>query len=220
VIWLTPTHLLRRVLICGVAIAIVSRATLFILLPQFNLAPYILPFTRADCLCAGGLLATIWRDPPMLQKLKAIAASVTMALVAPAVVMVYCIVNFDLNRHMYFWGHSLLSAFYFFVVLTVITRRPAILRQPILRGAGSISYALYLFHPLFISLFFILFRRPEAIRSWTDFFVAAGALLASIAFCVLSYCYYETPIRRLGHRKQYGPAPGRSLTISQKIQNA
>ena len=203
VIWLTPTHLLRRVLICGIAVAIVSRAALFTFLPQFNLAPYILPFTRADCLCAGGLLATIWRDPRMLERFKPLATPMTVVLILPVVALAYCIVNFDIIKHMYFWGHTLLSTFYFFVVMTVITRRPAILRLPLLRGAGSISYALYLFHPLFISLFFILFRRPEAVTSWADFFIAVAALLSSIAFCVASYRYYETPIRCLGHRFSY-----------------
>jgi peptidoglycan/LPS O-acetylase OafA/YrhL len=210
VVWVTPPQYLKRILICGALIAIVLRAGLFAMAPKHTLAPYILPFTRIDCLCAGGLLAIVWRDQRILDRLRPIAVLATLVLIGPVVLMNVCIVKYDLNKHMYFWGHTLLSIFYFFVILTAITRKPGVLRLSIFTGAGSISYALYLFHPLFISLFFTLFRRPEAITNWTDFFIAAGALLASVGFCVLSYRYYETPIRKLGHRKQYSPIFARS----------
>lgn len=228
VVWVTPPQYLRRVLICGAIVAIALRAGLFVMAPKHTLAPYILPFTRIDCLCAGGLLATVWRDHSVMDKLRPIAAPATLVLVAPVILMNFCIVKYDLNKHMYFWGHTLLSIFYFFVVLTVLTRKPGILRLSILTAAGSISYALYLFHPLFISLFFTLVHRPEVVTSWTAFFVAVGALLTSIMFCVLSYRYYETPIRRLGHRKQYSPISERSpimrtswtqRTIKRSLQN-
>jgi len=208
VVWLTPRSRLWKVLLGGALFAVLSRAAMFIALPSHALAPYVLPFSRIDCLCAGGLLALAWRNDVAFGYLKKIAPGALAILSALAFFMVYCIVTGDLNSHMYFWGHSLLSAFYFFVLLFVLTRRPAIFRSPSLTFLGTISYGLYLFHPLMISLFFQAAGRPERVASLVDAGLALGALVASIAFCATSYFFLEKPIRRLGRRLSYDHRSG------------
>jgi len=62
------------------------------------------------------------------------------------------------------------------------------LRMPLLQGAARISYALYLLHPLFLSLVFLLAKRPEAIATVSHVgfaLLALGVTLARV-LCVLS----------------------------------
>ncbi len=198
-IWLTPKRHLLKLLIGAAVFAIISRAGIYAAFPAHDLAPYVLPFTRLDCLCAGGILAIVWRDQSVFLKIQKVAPTAMSVLSLLVLFMVYKNVTGDLSANMYYWGHTVLSAFYFFVVLSVIAWRPALLRIPFLRATGTISYGLYLFHPLFISLFFQVAGRPERVESLTDALLAADALIAAVLFCVASYALIERPIRRLGH---------------------
>ncbi|MGX9393853.1 acyltransferase family protein [Nitrobacteraceae bacterium UC4446_H13] len=202
-IWLTPRKHLIKLLLGGAALAIGLRAAFYAIGPKYSLAPYILPFTRMDCLCAGGLLALAWRTPAAFAIIKKIAPATLAILSMLVVLLVFCITTGNTSAHMYYWGHTTLSAFYFFVLLLVLVCPPRQLRNPILTSVGSISYGLYLFHPLFISLIFQVADRPERVSRFSDALLAFGALISSIIFCIVIYFVLERPIRRLGHKISY-----------------
>jgi peptidoglycan/LPS O-acetylase OafA/YrhL len=202
-IWLTPKRHLLKLLIGAAISAVIFRVVVYIAFPSHNLAPYILPFTRLDCLCAGGMLAVMWRDQTTFQKLRKVAPNVMVILSLLVAFMVYKNITGDLFATMYYWGHTLLSVFYFFVVLSVISWRPSIFRMSFLRAAGTISYGLYLFHPLFISLLFQLAGRPERVESFADALLAVSALLIAVSFCATIYILVERPIRQFGHSVTY-----------------
>lgn len=203
-LWLLPPQHLRKAIVMVGLASVVARAGFYLLYPQFGLAAYILTPFRLDCLCAGAFIATIWRDPRAMKAVEALPIKALFVAAACAVPLLVVAIQRNIWWHMHLWGHTYLSILYGLALLAILLRgKVQTLRNPILQEAGRISYALYLFHPLFISLFFL--GRAEAINSWLDAMRAAAALAVTVALCYLSYFAVERPIRSIGHRARYAP---------------
>jgi peptidoglycan/LPS O-acetylase OafA/YrhL len=69
-----------------------------------------------------------------------------------------------------------------------------------LRALGVIAYGTYLFHELFLGM---SFGRVPWLRSWHDVGLSFIALIVTIAFCQLSWVYFEKPLVKMGHRTSY-----------------
>lgn len=201
---LTPPQHLRKVIICIGLGSATLRAAFYLLYPKYAYAAYLLPPFRLDCLCAGAFVATLWRDRQIMQHLRTARLDlmlVALACIAP--LMAYLTAK-DVYFHSLTWGHAYLALLYGLGLLVVLTRGGSWLLARPLQEAGRISYSLYLFHPLFLCLFFL--GRREAIAGWSDVGLAVGAAVTTIAFCYLSYFLIEQPIRRFGHRARYASA--------------
>ena len=83
---------------------------------------------------------------------------------------------------MYYWGHTFLAVFYALALMVVLTKIKSGAGIPLLRArplvyAGTISYGVYLFHPLVLTLTFALAGRPDKISTSRDF----GFMLLAVA---------------------------------------
>ena len=208
VLALVPKPRLRRVILCVGLCSALARIFFYLQFPQYGLAAYVLTPFRLDCLSAGAFVATLWRDDWAMKRLQAARLDlIFLALLCLAPLMVLGATK-NIWLHMHLWGHAYLACLYATALLVVLTRGGAWLLAFPLQEAGRISYALYLFHPLFISLFFNTAQRPEQIVNLTDAGIAAGALLVSVALCYVSYYVIERPIRKVGHRARYARHEG------------
>lgn len=211
-IFLTPPRNVRTLIISVALISAFSRAVFGVLFPQYDMAAYVLTPLRLDCLCLGAYVATIWRNEREMAQLRAHSRKLSIALVALLAIfplMIFAI-HRDLTFHMSVWGHFYLAVLYAVLMLFVLLRinqTIPLLRTRVLQEAGRISYALYLFHSLYLSLFFNSFGRPERISNWHDFMIALGAFGASIATCYASFYLLEKPIRKSAHDRQYEVTP-------------
>lgn len=204
----TPATKVPRFLLTLCVLSVVGRAIAYMSLGD-HLAPYILMPFRMDGLCVGGLLAWAIRNPDLtscFERNKLVVERLTLcfAIVAPVFV---ALSKGNLDRNMYLFGHTFLSVGFVIVLLWTIqnpnTAQTRFLRSDLLRRAGWYSYTLYLFHPLFISLYFQMAGRNERILSLDDALLALAALLSSIAFAALSFSVMERPLSKLGHRYKY-----------------
>lgn len=206
-IFVTPRRHLWK-LLAGVAIlSATGRAAVHLLRPDLGLAPYILTPLRLDGLCAGGLVALAVRDPRVSAYLDRQAKWLRrMALLAVLTIpILIALIRHDLSSQMYLWGHLYLSCAFAMLIASIATspaRYPLLTKRlPLL--SGRYSYSLYLFHPLFLSLFFVLADRPERVESWGDAALTLGSLLATVAFCGWLYRVVERRSIEYGHRFQY-----------------
>lgn len=103
---------------------------------------------------------------------------------------------------MYLWGHTWLSVMYALVIAAFILNgdRLSFVRSFPLTLAERYSYSFYLFHPLFLSLFFVSAGRPELIEGWYDILLTAGSLAVTVTFCALLFETVEKRCQRFAHR--------------------
>lgn len=208
VILASSTARLPRILLIIGILSIVGRGVAYLVLGS-HLAPYILTPFRLDGLCAGGLLAWAVRDPQVSTRLEKHKTNISR-IVLGFVIVAPLFVAFSkgiLERNMHLFGHTFLSVGYAFILLWVIqnlgSTRTQFLSNSFFRRAGHYSYTLYLFHPLFISLYFVLAGRSERILSIGDVLLALAALGSSVAVAAVSFQLMERPLSRLGHRSSY-----------------
>jgi peptidoglycan/LPS O-acetylase OafA/YrhL len=125
------------------------------------------------------------------------------------------------------FGFTLLAFLYASVLVYALTNQAGILSQFLrLRGLawlGGIAYAVYLFHEYFLEVAFALLRhRSPDIVGLADTFAMLAALAATLAFCRLSWVYFEKPLIDFGHRESYefaapaSPAPDGSSEIAEE----
>lgn len=226
VIAMTPRARLPALLVCIGLGSAAGRGVFYLALPDFYMAPYVLPPFRLDGLAAGGLLALMYRHESIWDRLKSRRATIwkTTVLLALSVPFLIGLLRNDLAINMYTWGHLYLSVTGCFIIATVLLfpgdNRLALLRTAVLRGAGKISYTLYLIHPLFLSLVFVIAERRELVTSFGDAILAASALAAAIAASVISFKVLEEPLQAAGRRKfRYNAATMSVGTSSQEAGN-
>lgn len=210
----SPARTLGRVLLLIALSSIAARAAMYLIRPDLWLAPYVLTPFRLDGLCAGGLIAIAVRDPrwPALARRYAKNARyAALALLLPVPVLI-ALIRPDLMMHMSLWGHTYLTLAYAVLLLAVLsdpgTRLGGVLRWRGFTRTGRYSYSLYLFHPLFISLVFVVAGRRELIQSWMDVALATIALALSVAFVVGLYHGVERHALAFGKTIRYGSSRG------------
>jgi peptidoglycan/LPS O-acetylase OafA/YrhL len=124
-----------------------------------------------------------------------------------ALTCVYARPDFDYERILFFdiW----LGLAYTSLLLVVVANREgaiaAMLRFPLLRRLGTISYSLYLFHmPINGLLHGWLLGRDYSYREPADVLVTIAAFVITLIFTTLSWHFLERPIVTWGHRFLYG----------------
>lgn len=101
-------------------------------------------------------------------------------------------------------GFTWLALTYLSLILCALLYRDSWISQCLcwgwLRGMGIIAYGTYLFHEFFLGM---SFGRIPWIRSWQDVRLSVIVLVVTIVFCRLSWVYFEKPLVKIGHRKNY-----------------
>jgi peptidoglycan/LPS O-acetylase OafA/YrhL len=218
IIILTPPRRLHFTLIALAVISASVRMLVYLLDPHNSFSPYVLTPCRLDALCAGGLIALLWRNDSCIRKLKSSRRMVTKRLLffASGILFLLLAIVRDIDWHMYVWGHTYLTLLYglalLVVLLSVDEQYSVGLRNRLLRGMGRLSYGLYLFHPLILGSVFLVAGRPAGIASLFDALLALFAFATTIFICWVSYRFIEAPCIRLGARFRY-----ESATISPKL---
>jgi peptidoglycan/LPS O-acetylase OafA/YrhL len=207
---------LLRVTLAGIVVAPLLRAYLFHRNPANFIAWYTLMPCRADALLLGVLGAIALRDPNWRAWLlgKRRFALLAIAILLLGVAYLGWRAPFYGDALMATAGFSWLALTYLVFLLYALLYRDSrighCLRWSWLRGLGVIAYGTYLFHELFLSMFF---GRIPLLRSWHDVGLSIIVLAVTICFCRLSWVYFEKPLVKIGHRASYefgAAGPGRT----------
>lgn len=209
VVFFTPPKYLKLVLIWIGITSALGRAGCYALFSYNAFLPYVATCLRLDGLCVGGLVAVALRDPAFWAKLKALRPFIRKSnLFLLALVPVFLIgLHSNPRSTMYYWGHSYLTLLYSISLTTILLSDGGIvaktLRSRPLRELGTISYSLYLFHPMIIGLAFLSSGKKEQLTSAWDTMLLGGSLLFTIGLCLASYSWIEWRLLAYGHRLKY-----------------
>lgn len=108
---------------------------------------------------------------------------------------------------------TLRSALFYYAIMRVFlvartTPYRRVLSSRALVGAGTISYALYMYHPAVNGLLHgALFASDPRITDMPRFLTALAVMAISVGLAWVSTIYFEMPIRRLSHRVKYRLMP-------------
>ncbi len=171
-------------------------------------APYVLLPSRVDGLMFGVAVALIIRDQTSFH----IARLLRYVLDAVAVFILYLTVSNYLpswwpgpSGAIYPLKQSLLALMWAIVILRIFTYKQsifnAIWRNTILAKIGLISYGLYMYHQAVNGLIHgLLFNQEPTIANAGHLAAALGVLVLTFGLAILSYVYFESPIRRFGQK--------------------
>lgn len=205
---LLPYRILPRLLVCIALFSVIFRVVAFVKYDSV-FTMYVHTLSRLDGLAMGGLIAFLWRSPefaPWLEdhSLAVRRWSIGMCVGIP---MLFIGMIDNLPKTMAIWGHSYLTLLYgtclIFLLRLVGNPSVAWLRNSNLCKLGQISYTVYLFHPLLISVVFLLAQRPERISTFGDVLLAAAALLLSLLWSSISLRWLEKPLTHFGRKWRY-----------------
>lgn len=206
----TPRRLLPWLLLAVALGSAMLRAWLYFGRGDNYYYSYVFPFSRLDGLALGGVVASVVRNPDARRhiaryerKLFPLALSLALSL---EIVVGWGLYR-DVPVHMFSWGHFALAVVFSILLLSIMLKSGdptmAFLRSELLRQLGTISYSLYLFHPLLLLLVFRMsVGRSPHIASWSDI-----TLLAVAAVCSWLVAAAFKPLERraiaYGHRYAY-----------------
>ena len=203
-----PPRRLPSILVAVALLSCLFRAASY-LGPASSHIAYVHTLSRLDGLAVGGLLAHAWRHPAFAAWFGRNRSALRRLLLAAAVSvpLLTLVIARDFGWHMFTWAHTyltLLSATLLLYVLGSLGSSSARwLRMPALRRVGRLSYSIYLFHPLLLSLVFLLAQREELISGAADVALAALALALTWVWASLSMKWYEKPLIDYGRRMSY-----------------
>jgi peptidoglycan/LPS O-acetylase OafA/YrhL len=209
IVYSIPRRHLMPLLICIGAGSILARAACWLLYPQNAFAPYVATCLRLDGLCAGGMLALTCRDADRWRKLVTHRFMLAKANAALAAMIPFFLValHWRPQATMYYWGHTYLTVLYSLTLATILlnssSRLCAALRLRLLRDFGTISYTVYLVHPLFIGLAFTAIGKREELNSVFDALLFALAMLVTLLYSKWSYLFIESRLLAVGRRLKY-----------------
>lgn len=223
VVLFMPRKYLVWVVLAGLIIAPILRDVLDRYFGNWY-APYVLLPSRVDALMYGVAVALVVRTPEVF----AWARRHRLLLDGVALVLFLLIVGgyrFD------FWltpsgfaplKMTVVGIMWALVVLRVFTYERnwfnKIWRNRSLAGIGLISYALYMYHQAVNGLMHgLLFNQEPTISTWAHLIAALGVIGISIGLAILSYFYFEKPIRVFAHRLADGVASRRQVSPVERL---
>jgi len=198
-----------------IAVAPLVRGHLWQVTGHWAAGYFLLP-GRMDSLMFGLLGALTLRTAPAIAALRRhrrsldlLSLALVVALsgnVLPAIgAMMPNTVSFPVRS----LDFTLRSALFYYAIMRVFlvgecTLYRRVLSSRPLVGAGTISYALYMYHPVVNGLLHgALFADDPRITDVPRFLAALAVMAISVGLAWLSTTYFELPIRRLSHRVKY-----------------
>lgn len=203
---------LYATVLSGILLSPILRAICYQISPTDHFSWFTLLPCRADTLLLGVLVALLVRDVPesKMAVLSRRASIVLLPLLSAGVIcLAFWAFDFTANYLLITFGMSLLAIFYA-VLLLCSLRFPsgfwgAMLRWRPLRSLGTVAYGMYLFHTFILQFFYDRFfmRRFPSLHSPRDIAVVLCAFASMVAFCALSWRFFEAPLLRIGHHWKY-----------------
>ena len=213
IIWLTPRQKLPWVLIALLLAGAAFRLLLYLYSSVFT---YVLLPSRADGLLLGVLCAYLVRHPGINERLRRRRDWLYLVFGILFIGIIYLTLfaarldratfadlnSFEMNSIGYLW----IDAFYACVLLIVVTVQNSplagMMRIPLLRHFGVISYCIYLIHSSVNETLQWLILGEKPLQ--TNWLMTLLAFIATWVLAAASWKYFETPIIRWGHAFRYG----------------
>jgi peptidoglycan/LPS O-acetylase OafA/YrhL len=192
---------INHVLIALIIISLAAKA-------QFSdwIPPYVLPYCRMDALCFGVLVANLFQRHDFEG---IVNRNYKILLVVLSVVVVFCGLLYYKLGDLGIFKQTLFSIVFCILLLIALVRKStwfaSVLRIPVLRWIGMISYSLYLFHYLILGMFHLIFSEKGdlGIFDLRDVIVTLGAFFTSVLISWLIYRLLELPLVTYGKRYKY-----------------
>jgi peptidoglycan/LPS O-acetylase OafA/YrhL len=176
-------------------------------------AEKILMPCRADALAFGILLAMAWRSDSVRRFLEANAVllkRMLLGLLGGVLALLWWLLHpFSVVGASI--GYTWIALFFACLLVVTLTQQGSwiarVMRTPMLRWLGTISYCVYILHYAFNLLMhrLILHGSPEIFDA-QGVLVSVLALTLTIAVASLSWRYFERPLIERGHKYSYWPA--------------
>jgi peptidoglycan/LPS O-acetylase OafA/YrhL len=198
---------LPYVFVAGFVIAPIIRTYLGLHYQLF--ATYVLLPSRMDSLFLGLLCAYLLREKETCNWLLNHQLRIwAVLIVLVAGIPVVCTYGIPFTLLWVLVGYGWTALLYAAVLILAVTNSRSfisrVLRWKVLRGLGTISYGVYLFHYLVYGLCMWLFGLQRTLPvDWRDFWVACLAVAITTALASLSWVYFEKPIIRWSHKRRY-----------------
>jgi peptidoglycan/LPS O-acetylase OafA/YrhL len=210
VIRFIPPKRLLPVLVGGIVLAPLTRVALLLWLPERVSGAFLLMPCRADALLLGVLAAWALRALPLrwaLMQYRAFLGCLLAVLGAGVVFIAYRWPSIT-SRPMVIWGHTWFALFYGVLLVIPVLKRDglwaSILRNPLLRGLGSISYGVYMIHQAVFGLTMSLFFTETPLRPSSALLLpVAVALALTLLIATLLYRWVEKPVIAFGQSFRY-----------------
>jgi peptidoglycan/LPS O-acetylase OafA/YrhL len=205
---IVPRRILPSLLVCITLFSIIFRAVSFVKFDSV-FTMYVHTLSRLDGLAMGGLIAYLWRSPAFAPWLADHSLAVRRWFIGMCVGVPLLFIGMidNLPKNMAIWGHTYLTLLYgtclIFILRSIGNPSVSWLRNSKLCKLGLISYTVYLFHPLLISIVFLLAERPERLSTFGDVFLAAAALFLSLFWSSISLRLLEKPLTNFGRKWRY-----------------
>jgi peptidoglycan/LPS O-acetylase OafA/YrhL len=169
---------------------------------------------RSDGFALGSILGILFADPERVETSQRLyRRGLTLSLAGSLAFLVATLpysLQFDFETAMSLWPSLTILGFnlvYFSLIGLVLTQsgHPSlrILRNRRLCDLGTVSYGLYLYHPL---VFLSVSRLGQYLELGEAWWIELVKLVASIIAASLSWRYIERPILVLKNHFRYGPA--------------
>ena len=181
-VWTAAMLIVLAPVLRGIASSFVSTSA-----PIYHLMPF-----RMDLLAAGALIALLWRKSPTSIREIPLLGPIMVVCAGGAIFSLSQLPSFRTGTNLGFNDVVLYSLTMLVAVGLLLWSLqdggwfPAILRLPILRFLGRISYSMYLVH-----LCFIMIAAQRFSSSWAVFTVA---FVATVAYSTASWFVLEKPL--------------------------
>jgi peptidoglycan/LPS O-acetylase OafA/YrhL len=167
--------------------------------------------SRADALCWGILLAVAWRQAAFrafLESNRRVLRIVLLVLLMGVMGLAWWLAH-PPGVVTLTIGISWLAVFYSCLLLVVLSqtngRLAAVMRQPLLRSLGVVSYCVYILHDTFNQIGHrVLLHADPQIYNLRGVGVSLLAFALTLGVAGLSWRFFEKPLIRRGHGYNYG----------------
>jgi peptidoglycan/LPS O-acetylase OafA/YrhL len=203
-----PQRILSRLLLGTVVAAPLLRILAVRFVKGKWAAAYVLMPCRSDALCLGVLIAMatrsafVWGAIVRRRKFLYVAFALAVGLglwMLAGTLQPFTTRAFELE-------YSLLAIIYSLLLLSTLVSPwlSWLFSVAPLRFLGVIAYGLYLFHVMLIAAFgqVTLYLYPTS-HGATALLAAVLGVLASVGLATVSWYYFEKPLVKRGHRRQY-----------------
>ena len=208
VVRILSRRILWRVLLVAVVAAPVLRVLAVHFLKMTWVATYVLMPCRADALCLGVLIAIALRSPSVWKTILAHKKYLYAALgLASGVCLWMLIGHFEpFTLQLFGLEYSLFAIVYSLLLTSTLLSASlsSLFSFGPLRFMGVIAYGLYLFESVVDFLFHRLLLHFDPKSGIVLYCVAPIlAILATVALAATTWKYFEKPLVKRGHQRQY-----------------
>jgi peptidoglycan/LPS O-acetylase OafA/YrhL len=189
----------------GIVLAPLIRLAVFLVNPQLTTAIHVLLPCRMNALLLGVAVAYLLRQPGAWEFASAHRRQLWFAIEMLTVVCAVFLIRTPLTETLTMLvGYDCLGLLYACVlVVSLIDEGLArVLQTKWLRALGTVAYCVYLIHPL---VFGVVFARLKSLPDAGPI-TALIALIVTLVIAKISWEWFEKPLVKIGHRKDYGPS--------------